>query len=441
MLIGLVALAVFEGFVALVDPAVPYMDTLHYLDVLYLTHSFGAWLVNSYSYGSQSGLIDAVFLFFNVQVLHLNELAFCIAIGPVMFAMYFLLTRLVRARVVELGLWGFLVVDALLAMTLFNPAGWEIQTTSLGLAEYLFTTGYIAQFVWLTRITRARRGKWELCGFLLLNAIIIDVVGMGAVYAFYGAEVGICVVALMWMGADRSRLVRLVGVLTVEIAVYAAILHWLLTVPATPLHLGPQQVPRILIALASAFSIGLNSGPGWNLSLGVVEVLVWCAGVWICTRRRQYLGLIILGLGLYAIGYAFEVSAARAVVTASRYYVALDFMVCADIIACASVSGQAWRAMRRGQLLGIVGVTSIFAAALFVITSYALTTQQQFIEAPYRAAYFHTAATYVCSGAVTKNLKHAEYLLEAASVGETKEAVDIMQIHHLGPFAPGGVCT
>jgi len=456
--LSLLGFAAYYVFIDALQPQVPYMDSLRFLQY-YDEYQRGVTALGAtWNQGDHRGLLMQLLVYLNAAIFGLNVWYAVLLSGLVLLATvamlggeaWYSLADLQMAPRKKLTLYFWLCL--IISIGTFSFANWELFTLDFGAAIFLKNFSFILYWIVLDRavISRPRQWRWVLCG-LVLAPVIVLVVAYGWVYPFVGASLAL--LALRWLSSTDGSTRRVIALLAGELV--AAMLVYLMAGVLFPSErvgwgsAGPMALYNgalsAMLASASVFVGGevlLHMGVS-TILVGVLGACLIAQGISVSslyasraiTTSRSMLPAALIaygGLDIAAIAYArgrYEPELAMA----SRYY--MDFFLAfLGVIwgGCLYHHGRIGRnKVRRfatgGTLAGIALVSIFFAGQL-------ATDLAEWKKAPYRRAAFDAMRDVT----LKNQIGESEAKLLQAPQTVAAQAAEIQRRYRLGPFRQAG---
>lgn len=432
-------------------PVAPYMDTLRVIALLDGWEHGRVALAQLWGVGSaHQGLINEVFIYANIKLLHYDALWASRLTGAVIASLCLLLglTGLswLRRDPGQAGaMWpwlGYLLFCVLVPIQLFSGAGFELLTLDLGLSLWIKNAAIVGYFVLHSAFLRAAAtsaSMWRRSlALMLLGPPLVLLVTMGWSFAFVGAAT----LQLLAAGNPaRHGLRRYMPVLSLWTALAAYVGISLLGRSSGELAAAGVHFSELLPLAALALS-GAVIPPGVAAGIGMPVLGQQMVGVLMMLVAAVFLVGLVRGrrplpetTPLALLGYAGATALALAVgrggegagaMLASRYYMDLVLFPI----------GLGWLALMLGRATAMRLL--VMSALCLMLLFQCLTYRQEWRAAPYRAAIFSAMNQALLQQVPDK---HAADTLQAP-LGDARMASRIMKMEGLGPFhgAPAGSC-
>lgn len=448
----LAGIAYFIKYIALVNPTVPYMDSLKWIGE-YGQHwqSKPLTVLAAWNQGQQSGLIDPFFEYVGMSLWSDIALYSCLLTSFVLVAIYWLFFRngLKYLDGSKFGVAVGTIFAAGLAACVFSLNGWELYCLTMSLPETLRNLIYLAMGSWTLRVLSRRDAPLKI---VIVNAVVqvftIVVIGMGEVYGYAAALLFCLVLALYRRGADGINIKDgiVIGAPVLGLAIYILLKRWVGAAGGTG-HLSlsglvslPQSIARSVISSEAATYYHFSAG-GMSAIGGVVLLMYALGAAFVLLDRRESVsfGFFSATFGLAVMGSicVARASAGPGAFGASRYYNNLIPLYAGLLLLWVHILVRLGRVMRNGRRSLRYGGLAVFLS--FVVFGVVLQNFSNRVEwgvAPYRAASFKRFGKIVlCSDEITPSEANE---LQANNVVIAQRGVATMRKFGLGPFAVAG---
>jgi hypothetical protein len=440
------SLLIFYKYMYVLHPEVAFMDTLRFLTYFENSERGTASLFSTWSQGEHRGYLPQIFVYLNAKFFKFDVFGATLSSGIVL-ALTGMLLGLEQYRTLftkdqQIFSWlPFISIVVFTYFALFSLANWELYSLDVGAVLFGKNLVFILYWIGLDWVLSDSRQQLVLRWVLLLSGpFIVLVLAFGWSYAFVITTTITALVANPANGEVRRFRNYLLIVLFISQIIYV-VAGYYLGAGSYAVSGKIASVGNVFISFLFAFSSGFM-GAETITSLGIplwgqlappivlMSTLAWLSLSIVISKFK--VPLVAVALVIYALFHIVAVSYARGrfdprLAMAPRYYMDISlFFIGFFWIAILFVKeGNLKKTTKK-----IVTMVSIMLA-LFFLVGQGVTSQNEWVKAPYRHYAFNRMRDITLSGVTS--VEEAR-ILQTPNIQVAQRGVNVQRAFGLGPF-------
>lgn len=445
-----VCLALFQIYVAMASPQVPYMDTmLFFVQIDRIISGDISWL-RVYGAGDHRGFLYPAITAIEWFLWGADARVSTVLTGFVVTAIFFywlkafLLSPDDGTKINGQGRIAF-VIALLSAVIMASPAGFELWTLSLGFAQLLKNL-LVVIFLYQLAIKRTwhRSLSWALC-YGVSGGSLILLATYGWSYPFLAACTFVLFAIALHCEECRRNAAIVFGIMFIAQLVYIYLGNGVFS-NSPSVSAGSFSIANLIsgffygagtVFISSESIVKLGLPVGVAIGLGVILLLMCFAAVLITLSQQSpekyfLCGLLVFGLTVLA-GVTFARGGIEFTNTgASRYFVDYVWLLLAPMAIIFTthslplVRKQPYKLMSFAKLLRLLK-TGMAILLIIATLGHVATWAVEFKTAPHRAAILDAMASVYRNGVQSED----DALLLQSPYGVAKRGVEVAQHYEL----------